>query len=419
MSKLYACIISANAKKDKAGLLSIAKEFAFGIEILDDGVLFDVSGLQNLIGSADEIGCRIESKLKEYNLSANAAVAASADTAILLARQNLKPGQFAQDDKFSELPLDGLDIDLDTLNIFGDLGIRTISDLRQVPPDDLIDRYGRSFQNIVDIIEQKGDRLLTPNVRESSLTWSFDLDFPVEDFEQLIFIVNRGLDKLFAQISYSGLSTEHLDISLGLRKQGSRSYQIKTSFPTLEKAFWLKLVNLRIALDPPEAEIISIRVVSYFTKPRPGQRGLYAVSRPEPESLLLTVNKLKNLVGEENVGVPVLLDRQIAEPFSLDPEKLPQGRENLEIRSEHLTAAFNYFRPPVPAAVTVENKRLLFVKTRHFNGRVKNYSGIWKRNSQWWDRPWDSSEWDIEVEDAGIYRLAKNGGEWFLIGEYD
>ncbi len=166
-------------------------------------------------------------------------------------------------------------------------------------------------------------------------------------------------------------------------------------------------------------KIVSIGLVSYFTRPRPDQRGLYSVSRPDPESLLLTVNKIKNLVGEENVGVPMILDQRLPEAFNLDSECLPLGREKLKARSENLTAAFKYFRPPVPADVTVENKRLLFIRTPHFSGKVKQYSGVWKKNSYWWKTPWKTQEWDVEIENEGIYRLSKNEMEWFLTGEYD
>lgn len=419
MPKLHACIVSANAKSDKTVLLSVAREFSSDIELLEDGVLFDVSGLERLMGDEEQITRKINRALRKTCLTANVAIAGSADTAILLARRNEAVGQDGSADRFSQLPLRDLQIDDDTLNIFSDLGIHKIEDLQQVPTDDLINRYGQKFKNVIDIIEQKGGRILTPNVKENSLTWSYDLDFPVEDFEQLIFIVNHGLDKLFAQISYSALSTEQLDVGLGLRKKEEKSYEIKTSFPTLEKSFWLKLVNLRIALEPPESEIVSVRIVCHFTKPRPDQRGLYSVSRPEPESLLLTVNKLKKLVGEENVGIPVIVNQRLPEAFSLDPEQLPKGNEKVEIESEGLTAAFCYFRPPVPASVTVENKRLLFIKTSHFIGRVIKYSGVWKKNSHWWNRPWNEQEWDIEVENNGVYRLGKNGAEWFLVGEYD
>ncbi len=414
MSKLYACIISENVKKDKAILLSVANAFSSNIEILEDGVLFDVSGMKTLIGNSDEIYSSISRKLNEHNLSAKTAVAGSADTTILLARQ----GAVLSDTAFGQLPLHSLQINEDTLDIFNSLGIREISDLRRIPSDDLVNRYGQGFREVVDVIEQKGGRILTPNVKESSLTWTYDLDSPVENFEQLIFIVNHGLDKLFTQISYSALSTEQLDILLGLRKQ-EKLYEIKTSFPTLEKTFWLKLINLRISLDPPEVDILSVRIVSHFTRPRPNQHGLFSVSRPEPESLLLTINKLKKLVGENNVGVPAVVDQRIPEPFRIDSEKLPRGNEKLEVRTEKLTAAFYYFRPAIPASVTVENKRLFFISTPRFNGRVKTYGGVWRKNSHWWNRSWNNHEWDIEVEDEGIYRLCKVADEWFLIGEYD
>ena len=160
-------------------------------------------------------------------------------------------------------------------------------------------------------------------------------------------------------------------------------------------------------------------VVLYFTKPRPSQRGLYAVSRPEPESLLLTVNKLKKLVGEDNVGIPVLLDQRLPEPFALDASKLPEGKESLEIRSENSIIAFSYFNPPIPAEVLVRDKRLIFLRTQYFSGRVQEYSGVWKANSRWWDHAWKTQEWDVEIENNGVYRLCKIAKEWFLAGEYD
>ena len=32
---------------------------------------------------------------------------------------------------------------------------------------------------------------------------------------------------------------------------------------------------------------------------------------------------------------------------------------------------------------------------------------------------WRTEEWDVEVEDSGVYRLCKVNREWFLTGEYD
>lgn len=428
MTKLYACIISDSAKADKEELLAIARQFSYSIEMLDDGVLFDVSGLEKLIGNSEQIAQNILAQLKTSAVSGNIAVAATVETAMLLARQRKGSDHtVASHAEFSKLPLSDLGIENDSIGIFNELGINDIEGLLQIPVDDLINRYGQSFQKVIDVIEQRGKSFLTPNIKESNVAWKYELDFPIDDFEQLIFIVNHGLDDLFADISARSLSTEHLDITFKLSNKTARSYEIKTSFPTFEKTFWLKLINLRVSMDPPEAGILSVNVVSHFTKPRPDQQGLYAVSRPEPESLLLTANKLKKLVGEENVGVPVLLDQRLAEPFTLDADKLPDAGSSVNgggrvldlAKKDRGVIAFNYYRPPLQAQVLVRDGRLVFVKTRHFSGYVTEYSGVWKTNSKWWDKPWKTQAWDIEVEDYGVYRLCKIDQEWFLTGEYD
>ncbi len=419
MSKLYACIISEDAKRDKAVLVSVAKQFSYSIETLEDGVLFDVSGLENLIGDPGQLIKNILAQLKANDISGQIRIADTPDTAILLARSDSSHLFNDTFEEFQNLPLQDFPIEKDTLDIFHDLGIRKVHELRQIPANELIGRYGQQFKNVIDVIEQKGNRRLQPNLKENSVGWSYDLDFPIDDFEQLIFVINRGLDQLLYQVKNRGFSTEQLDISFKLRTKTERSYEIKASFPTIEKKFWLKLVNLRISLDPPEAEIVSINMMSWFTRPRPDQRGLYAVSRPASEDLQLTVNKLKNMVGEENVGVPVLLDQRLPKAFNLDPERFPQGREKIEIRSEASIVAFTYFNPPIPAEVFVRDKRLLSIKTPHFSGSVRQYSGVWKASSKWWDKPWRIQEWDIEVENGGVYRLCKGRRSWSVIGEYD
>ncbi|MFN2501354.1 MAG: hypothetical protein ABR530_05020 [Pyrinomonadaceae bacterium] len=416
--RLYACIISAEAKENRDELLSIAQRFSYGIEMLEDGVLFSVAGLEKLIGDADEIARRIIDDLKTHEVSGNVAVSETVDSALLLARQ--KKGlnhTVASPNEFQKLPLRNLGIENDSLGIFHDLGINNIEQLRQIPADDLINRYGREFQRVLDVIDQRDSSFLTPNVKESNVAWKYDLDFAVDDFQQLIFLINHGLDNLLGQVEHYEFSTEQLDLSFKLTNKTERSYEIKTSFPTLAKTFWLKLINLRVSLDPPDAAITVVNVVAHFTKPRPGQRGMFAASRPEPESLLLTVNKLKNLVGKDNVGVPVLVDERLAEPFTLDADRIPQGKETLEAHHENAIIAFSYFHPPIRAEVLVRDGRLMFIKTQFFSGRVTEYSGVWRANSKWWDRSWKTQEWDVEVENKGIYRLCKVDKEWFLAGE--
>ena len=284
-----------------------------------------------MIGRPEIVSTKIIAELKRNNIPASVAVAETVDTAMLLARRRSENAINGHSpNEFTQLPLRDLNIDEDTLDVFTDLGLKRVEDLLAVPREELIGRYGQDFMDVIDTIEQRSASFVVANIKEEHASWSFDLDREVEDFEQLIFVLNHGLERLLKQVAHCGHSTEHLDLDLGLRNKTQKAYEFKTSFPTLDRNFWLKLINLRAALDPPESEIVSIRVTAHFTRPRPAQRGLYAVSRPEPESLLLTVNKLKKLVGQENVGIPVLLDQRMSEPFGSDADALPAGNERIE-----------------------------------------------------------------------------------------
>ena len=64
MSRLYACIISPELKRDREALTAVTRAFSYSIEMLDDGVLFDVSGLEKLIGNPPMIAEKILEQLR-------------------------------------------------------------------------------------------------------------------------------------------------------------------------------------------------------------------------------------------------------------------------------------------------------------------------------------------------------------------
>ena len=137
-SKLFACIISPDVKRDEEVLLSIAYSFAYRVELLTDGVLFDVSGLEKLVGNTKAVVREVLKKLKESNVSGNVGVAASIDAALIIARENTGLDHVAvTDEKFHQLHLSNLEIDGDTLGVFESLGISRVEELQQVPIDEL------------------------------------------------------------------------------------------------------------------------------------------------------------------------------------------------------------------------------------------------------------------------------------------
>lgn len=416
MSRLYACIVSDENKEE---LVLIARRFAYGVELLGDAVLFDITGTENLFGTPAQMAGKIYDELRNKKFSGSVAVASNAAAALLHAR-NQSGVSVVNENETIDLPLSSLDIDPDTLEIFYALGLKNIADVNRIGESELINRYGAGFRDTIDLAKNRGNYVLTPNLKENKISWHSEIDFLVADFEQLIFMLAGGLDKILAKTSYCGFSTEQLEITLKLDRKAAKTYKIKLSFPSLDKKFWLVIINLRIANDPPEAEITAIDLTAHFTRPRSVQRGLFASTKPEPESLQLTADKIKNLVGAENVGVPALLDRRLPKAFMLDSGALPLGNEMLKATEPKPVLVLNYFDPPLEAEVVINKKSLLYLRTQLFEGRVAEYGGVWKGSSQWWNLlGWRNLEWDIELEDRSLYRLQRNKRDWFVIGKYD
>src|SRR5437868_15145712 len=70
----------------------------------------------------------------------------------------------------------------------------------------------------------------------------------------------------------------------------------------------LKLLQLEWNSRPPQAAVEKIRIELIPVETRAMQHGLYLPASPEPEKLEVTLARIRNLVGVNNVGSPALLD---------------------------------------------------------------------------------------------------------------
>ncbi len=414
-SRLFACVIS---DENEGVLTTIAQQFSAKAELIEGGILFDISGLENLIGDQTKIAKQIANVLSTNNIKGNLGVSKDADTAVLFAK-NIEGITTDTGNEINSMPIASLAIEEDIQNVFENLGLESIYQLKDIPEIDLIARYGQDFREVIDLINQEGKRTLTPNIKEQFVTWKFELEFAVKELERLVFIIANGVNEVLNETSHRSLSTEHIAIKFALENGETKTYGVKISFPTLRKDFWRKIIDHRISQDLPEHSIRKIELICHFVKARSAQFGLYTAANPEPENLHLTVNKIKKLVGEENVGVPLILDSRLEKPFRLNSGIEPIGNENLSIKTAKPNIAFSYYDPPIPAFVWIENRKLMYLKTNQFEGKVKNHGGIWRANSHWWAGFWTTDEWDVEVEDTGVFRLSRKGREWFVSGEYD
>jgi protein ImuB len=70
----------------------------------------------------------------------------------------------------------------------------------------------------------------------------------------------------------------------------------------------------------------------------------------------------------------------------------------------------------VVAQVRLKADRPSYVNARE----VLTVAGPWRGSGDWWTTtPWAREEWDVELNDGGLYRVYSAAERWFLEGMYD
>ena len=82
--------------------------------------------------------------------------------------------------------------------------------------------------------------------------------------------------------------------------------------------------------------------------------------------------------------------------------------------------ALRRLRPPVAAGVTLTAGRPVHLRSDWLTARIVASVGPWRASGEWWtEHPWIHDEWDVELGDGTLCRLAHDGSTWHLDGIYD
>jgi hypothetical protein len=78
------------------------------------------------------------------------------------------------------------------------------------------------------------------------------------------------------------------------------------------------------------------------------------------------------------------------------------------------------FRPPLGVTVLLEQKRPAYIECKRVSGPVRALNGPYFLNGDWAEaEKWSFCEWDVEIEDAGVFCLRHVAQTWDLVGAYD
>jgi protein ImuB len=422
-----------------------------------DSVVVDLTGLTFLFGSEEAIAHLLAQRARDLGLCVHVAVSSNLEVALHAARgfagiTVIPAGDESK--RLGPLPIRVFLSPIEVIEILDRWGIRTCAGLAKLPLLELSERLGQQGVQLYQWARGASVRSMILAEPQLRFEEEMELEYAVEEFEPLAFLLARLLDQLCARLSARALSASALRLrfeldasSHDIKMDAKKTYEKVLSLPVPARGsrMLLKLLRLHLQADPPSAPIVHIFIAADAASPRARQEGLFLPSAPDPEKLELTIARLANLVGESNVGSPRLADSHRPDAFEMSRFVPAHNAGNNEnnigfLSSGEAVAAFRVFRPALRAKVSLSEGRPAHISFPNMHGKVTVASGPWRTSGDWWrEDGWDREEWDIEVQASPaahadaienssstepqkcIYRIffdaVKQG--WFVAGMYD
>jgi len=422
---MYACVHRETAARETAatGLAGVAESFAPVFELTSPGtIVFDISGLGRLYGPPRQIAAAIA---KRAGAGANVAVAANVETAILAARNfsgvTVICGNVVE--ALAPLGIEALPLTPEMWETLDSWGIRTLADFANLPPLGVAERLGPEGVHLQDLARGATERPL--RVYKPNLPYEdrIELEHPVELLEPLLFLIARILNDLCARLESQTLAANEISVRLDLENKTVHARTLRLPLPTRDSRSILKQLQLDLEAHPPAAPMMAVSLALKAVQPRRVQNDIFLPPAPEPDKLELTLSRIRALVGEDNVGVPELLDTHRPRPFHLriQSSELRTLHSELRPRNSELKTALRYFRPPVAASVRCDGLRPLRIDAADIHGNVVTAAGPWRTCGEWWTTdPWARDEWDVALSNDKLYRIyCEPSRKWFVEALYD
>ena len=386
-------------------LLECAGGFSPGVEDKTEEGAFvcviDIAGTGTLFGTPDLLAENLLTRIRSLGITACVAISRNFHAAIALAK-GLPPrtpvrvipmGEEAAE--LSSLSLKVLDMTEEQANTFGLWGIRNLGALAALPEKELVARMGQAGKRLRQLAKGELPHLFQPVEPEFSLEEHMELDSPLELLEALLFVMNVMLEQLILRAKSRFLTLASISVTLKLEGGTTYPRTVRPSLPTNEKQIWIKLLHLDLEAHPPLAAILGLSL-----KAEPGTRskvqlGLFSPQLPEPSRLDVTLARIRSIVGDENIGRPVLKDTYRPGGFSMEPFTVPSGSSSV-IPAGQSRAAMRKLRPADSVPVTVQGqipKAFVFRQKRY---AVERAYGPWLTSGEWWQPSlWGFEQWDL------------------------
>jgi protein ImuB len=422
-----ACLLAREpVEREQHHLLAVALGHSPRVEEEGLGLVYlDVAGLQTLYGGETEIGQRLARAAAERGLAIQVGIAGSRMSALAAARSGqeltvVPPGQDAA--YLAPAPLSLLALSDEMATRLQLWGIRTLGELANLPTPALHERLGSEGLRVQRLARGEDARPLRPWATPPVFEESMAPGWAMESLEPLADALLRLAERLCDTLVRRGLSGDEFQWACRLSDGTVREGSVSPAVPMTDASAVALLLKASLASRPPRVAVEAVTLRAHAVRVAPAQDSLIDRARHSPRMLAATLARLSALLGEREIGAPVLLDSYRPDAAELGPWSPRTSRPELNDAPDtpRPVLALRRVRPPLAASVTLTGGRPVHLRSERLTARIVISVGPWRSSGEWWtDRPWIHDEWDVELGDGTLCRLAHDGSSWWLEGIYD
>ncbi|MBV8140717.1 MAG: DNA polymerase Y family protein [Verrucomicrobia bacterium] len=295
------------------------------------------------------------------------------------------------------------------LDILKSWGIHTLGALTRLPREEIGQRLGLEALALWDRAAGRSAKMLQLVQPPERFEESIDFEERLETIAPLLFILRCFLERLTLRIESIYLLVAELRLMLTLEngEKIGRSLQIPAPTRDVETLFSISAQYLETLQTA--APVTSFHLEVKPSRPAGHQFDLFQGGLKDPNRFFQTLARLAALVGNERAGVPQRIDTHQPDSLQMLMPELGWSRKNTQKGGRPKTGpGLRRYRPGIAARVELSDGKPVLIQSGLISGRIIEARGPWKLSGNWWERTrWETTEWDIALDNGGLYRIAQ------------
>jgi hypothetical protein len=257
-----------------------------------------------------------------------------------------------------------------------------------------------------------------------------------DDEAQVIFALRVLLSRICSDLERCGKRAGSLQLDVELEDAATRCFDVPLASPTIRERDMLDVVRAKLDGVRFEAPIVGLRLRAVRLEEGGEKVALFADGDFDPQAIAVAISRLEAMLGEPVRRARTRSAHVLEERFSYHPFRASHVGD-----PESLTGnpALRASAPPngqAAGAPLVPQLRLLAVTeidVRVRNGEpaavgldakppraVVECSGPWRVEIGWFSDAYVvRDEYDVLLDDGELYRIYRQGTQWYLRGNYD